>query len=505
MKLKNIKAIAATAFVALLAVNASAQIPEGYYDSLKGKKGAALKNAVHEVIKDAKVLTYGAGSGHTWEGFYSTDNDGGYVVDRYSNERRKFGNKGNAVSGMNIEHSFPKSWWGGTENQAYRDLYNLMPSDSKANSSKSNYGMGVVTNATYDNGCIKVYSGKQGMKLWQPSTEWEGDFSRSYMYMATAYQNFTWKGEALNSLEQGDYPTLKKWASDLYIKWCKADPVSKTEIDRNNAVYKIQGNRNPFIDFPNLMEYIWGDSVDYAFDPNTTLCSENYKGNNGGGVEPGDDKTDVTIYTADFTTDDCGCTLELTQNPSENIKVWTRDSKYGWKASGYIASSKTNCVADGSVVLPEIDLADYESASMSFRHALNFCSVDPETLLAVEVRSEGNTDKLEGINWPTGKNWNFVESGSIDLSKYAGKKITIAFHYTSNAETAPTWEIGKISVTGKKTTAAINATQSDASTFDPSKPYTVYDINGRQISTNNTVNGVVIVKQNNNTFKMTKH
>ena len=263
------------------------------------------------------------------------------------------------------------------------------------------------------------------------------------------------------------------------------------------------------IDFPNLMDYIWGDSVNYAFDPNTTLCSENYKGDNGGGTvnpgEPDDDKTDVTLYSANFKTDDGECTLELTKNPSDDIKVWTLTSKYGWKASGFIAASKTNCEADGSVVLPEIDLAGYESAHLSFSHALNFCSVDPETLLAVEVRCEGNTEKLEGINWPQGNSWSYVESGSLDLSKYAGKKIVIAFHYTSTTETAATWEISKASVTGKKTTAAISEAKSDGSAFDPSKPYTVYDLNGRQISPRSTAKGVFVVKQENNTFKWTKH
>lgn len=85
----------------------------------------------------------------------------GQVVDRYSNDKRYFGNKGQAVSGMNIEHSFPKSWWGGSENQAYKDLYNLMPSEQKINSAKSNYPMGKVNNASTDNGCTKVGTGQQ--------------------------------------------------------------------------------------------------------------------------------------------------------------------------------------------------------------------------------------------------------------------------------------------------------------------------------------------------------
>lgn len=124
--------------------NALAQIPDGYYDALKDKKGAELKTAVHNIIKNANVLDYGSGNGSTWWVFYSTDNDNGYVIDRYSNNRVKFVSRGAVASGMNIEHSFPKSWWGGSKNQAYKDLYNLMPSDSKANSSKSNYGMGIV-------------------------------------------------------------------------------------------------------------------------------------------------------------------------------------------------------------------------------------------------------------------------------------------------------------------------------------------------------------------------
>ena len=290
------------------AVASYSAIPEGYYSTLKGKKGAELKTAVHNVIKNAKVLNYGSGDGSTWWGFYVTDNDNGYVIDRYSNEQRKFGNRGSVVSGMNIEHSFPKSWWGGSSNQAYKDLYNLMPSDAKANSSKSNYGMGKVVNASYDNGCIKVGTGEQGFKVWQPSEEYEGDFARGYMYMATAYQNLTFVSEGLKSLENGDYPTLKAWASKQYIEWAKADPVNQQEIDRNEAVCSIQGNRNPFIDFPNLMEYIWGDSVDYAFDPSTTMTSSHYV--NGGGSGGGDtpDPIETIAYTAKYTSADGGMT-----------------------------------------------------------------------------------------------------------------------------------------------------------------------------------------------------
>ena len=506
MKLKNIKPIVATLFAAIAVTTASAQIPQGYYDALKGKKGAELKTAVHNIIKKAKVLKYGDGDNSTWYGFYTTDNDNGYVIDRYSNNRVKFGKQGAAPSGMNIEHSFPKSWWGGSKTQAYMDLFNLMPSDSKANSSKSNYGMGVVTKTSFDNGCIKVGDGSEGFKVWQPSKEWEGDFSRGYMYMATAYQDYKWSDNAAkNSLTQGDYPTLKKWAYELYIKWAKEDPVSKIEVDRNNAVYKIQGNRNPFIDFPNLMEYIWGDSVSYAFDPAKTVNSQNIKYGGGGSTDPdtpqpGDDE-ETTIYTANYKSTDGGCTLELTKNPSETFKVWTRGSKYGWKGSGYISSTKTNTESEGCVVTPEIDLTGFESATVNFNHAVNFDTA-PATRLSVEVRCDGDATRLDGIKWPAGNNWTFVNSGNVSLNQFAGKKIHIAFHYTSTTSTAATWEISDITVKGVKTTTGISTPVANA--FDPSAPYTVYDLAGRRVNGIGAAKGIVIVKQNGKTFKINR-
>ncbi|MBQ5655605.1 MAG: ribonuclease, partial [Bacteroidaceae bacterium] len=89
-------------------IAANAQIPDGYYDSLRGKKGAQLKNAIHELIKKANVLDYGSGVGHTWDGFYQTDRlPDNQCLDRYSNDVRYFTSTTSAPSGMNIEHSFP--------------------------------------------------------------------------------------------------------------------------------------------------------------------------------------------------------------------------------------------------------------------------------------------------------------------------------------------------------------------------------------------------------------
>lgn len=278
----------------------TAGVPLSYYSGISGMQQAKLKAALHSRIQPSKTLSYGSGSGKTWTGFYSTDRlSNGEVCDRYSNDHRFFSKSDNAsaasaVDGMNIEHSFPKSWWGGSTNNAYKDLYNLMPCEQRINSSKSNYAMGNVQNVKTDNGCTKVGTATlpdgTSHSFWEPADQWKGDFARSYMYMATAYSNLTWEGEALVMLKKDNYPTFQEWAYKLLLKWNKEDPVDEIEIARNEAVYAIQGNRNPYVDFPHLAEYVWGDSVTIDFDITTTFKAGEVvvEGGEGGNIEGGD-------------------------------------------------------------------------------------------------------------------------------------------------------------------------------------------------------------------------
>lgn len=249
-----------------LPIVAVAQIPTGYYKLADGKKKAELKAAMKSVIGKADVLNYGSGAGSTWSGFYTTDRtEDGYCVDRYCDEWRQFTSSTGVVSGMNIEHSFAKSWWGGTKNQAYCDLFNLMPSDQTANSRKGNYAIGTVTSSSWSNGSIKVGKNEKGIQVWEPADRWKGDFARTYMYMVTCYSHLTWESAALTQLENNEWPVFNDWTQKLLLKWSRQDPVDEIEKKRNEEVYKIQGNRNPFVDYPNLCEYVWGDSIDYAF------------------------------------------------------------------------------------------------------------------------------------------------------------------------------------------------------------------------------------------------
>ena len=262
-----------------------ADMPRDYYpNSLEGKNGAELKTELHNLLKNHTRLPYGSRDYNqiacTWTVFKKSDvRPNGKVWDMYSNNSYNFSNGAGATKGMNIEHSVPKSWWGDAYDETATpltrfkydgsyDLHHLTPSDADANMAKSNYPLGVVDSPSFDNGVTKVGTGQangRATNLFEPADEYKGDFARMYLYFVTCYQDYSWKSSALSMFAQNSYPTLNTYGQSLLLKWHRQDPVSQKEIDRNNAVYSFQGNRNPFIDYPNMVEYIWGDSTNYEF------------------------------------------------------------------------------------------------------------------------------------------------------------------------------------------------------------------------------------------------
>lgn len=244
-----------------------AEIPAGYYNDADGLNKEELLDALNTITSSGNFLSYGSGEHSTWEGFYYTDrNEDGTVIDMYSDIVRTQ-DSFDAVEGMHIEHSFPKSWWGGTEINAYRDLYHLYPADGDINTLKNNLPLGVVGTATTDNGVSKigdnVWPGATG-NCFEPADEYKGDFARSYFYIVTAYNEMEkyWQSPMTDN---NSYPVWRPWAIDLLLQWHRQDPVSEKELRRIEAVYAIQGNRNPYIDYPELAEYIWGKDTANVF------------------------------------------------------------------------------------------------------------------------------------------------------------------------------------------------------------------------------------------------
>lgn len=259
-----------TVFLALFSFSlpVAAQAPAGYYDSANGLTGEQLRTALHDIIDNHSQQTYGS----LWTHFQSTDNNGGIVWDMYSNVpggtaayTYNFGSDqcGNyAAEGdcYNREHSFPKSWFN-DQYPMYSDLFHLYPTDGYVNGLRNNYPFSEVDNPTWTstNGSkrgVSSYPGYSG-NAFEPIDEYKGDFARSYFYMLTRYKDEVpgWNSAMLS----GD--NFTDWARNVLLQWAADDPVSQKEIDRNNAIFQIQGNRNPYIDHPEFITAIWTSTV----------------------------------------------------------------------------------------------------------------------------------------------------------------------------------------------------------------------------------------------------
>ena len=279
-------------------VASAEDLTPGFYDNANGKKDNELKGYLKTLIRNHTVIEYGSGKNHSWEVFYYSDrNDEGYCMDMYCDDWYKFGEPGSVVSGCNIEHSFAKSWWGGGKNDAYKDCYHLNPSNSTANSARSNYPLGVPVKEFKSNtGSLKVgkiHHEVLDVDFWvfEPKDEYKGDFARAYFYMATCYGRYAdgtldnvcsqysgWRTNnkdvgSMFAMQNDNYLEFQPWEQEVLIKWHRQDPVSEKEIKRADAVSNFQHNRNPFIDYPYLAEYIWGERAGQLLDMSHLISS----------------------------------------------------------------------------------------------------------------------------------------------------------------------------------------------------------------------------------------
>jgi endonuclease I len=239
--------------------SAFADIPDGYYTLADGYKYTDLKTALCNIIKDHKTFKYSSLWDYYPYTYYVIENPS-QVLDMYSDNITYFSN----TTALNKEHTVPKSWWGGSTSMGPGcDIFNVIPSDQQANSAKSNYPLGVVAGKPrYDNGVTKIgdsgVNGYNGL-VFEPKDTYKGDFARIYFYVATCYPDLAWDSNKAKAMTNKSEMTLQDWIIPMLLEWNAQDPVDDAEIQRNEDVYKQQGNRNPFIDYPSLADYIWGD------------------------------------------------------------------------------------------------------------------------------------------------------------------------------------------------------------------------------------------------------
>lgn len=249
-----------------MAALAAAEIPPGYYDPAQGLTGDALQWALHGIIDNHDPVSYD----YIWTAFYTTDDIyGNKVWDMYSDipggtppyiytlGDDQGGSASGEGEGYNREHSWPKSWFGDSS-PMNTDLFHVIPSDIYVNNRRGNWPYAEVGSATWTsmngsrlgNSSTPGYSGT----AFEPVDGYKGDLARNYFYMATRYkgEDNGWPGSPMT-----DGADLEDWAVDLLLQWHADDPVSSKETQRNDAVYAIQENRNPFIDHPEYAQLIY--------------------------------------------------------------------------------------------------------------------------------------------------------------------------------------------------------------------------------------------------------
>ena len=265
-----------------IAVSAGAQGPGSsgsYYQDAAGKTGAELKTALCAIIYNRTERTYG----DLWTDFRSTDaRSDGMVWDMYSGiSNFTFGTDQDPGSGnkegqyYNREHSWPNSWFGGKVQPMYTDLHHMYPVDKVVNNRRSNNPFGETDGQSYQSagGFSKLgkctYPGYDGT-VFEPNDEYKGDFARTYFYMVTCYEEklpdwYERYADVRPTIDGTTYPALARWQLEMLMQWSAQDPVSQKETNRNEAVSKIQYNRNPYIDYPGLEQYVWGDKKHIPF------------------------------------------------------------------------------------------------------------------------------------------------------------------------------------------------------------------------------------------------
>ena len=328
--------------MAIIAVQTAFAIePVNYYNNAVGKSDEALMTALRNIIRAHKEVSYSSG---LLNAFAIADVDEqGYIIDIYSNCHYRPSDNGSSAShvgeGYNREHSFPRSWFGGEVSPMNTDVFHIYPTDIRVNSQRGNNPYGVCANGTrlsYGSYIAKgklgnsTYPGYSGV-VFEPDDEYKGDLARTYFYMATCYKNElpSWPGSPQLDYSRNKYKAFSTWTINMLMEWTRLDPVSEKEIKRNEAVYGIQGNRNPFIDHPELAEYIWGNMQGQGWNGSGEVIPAEITSPVNGSVIDMGQTTEGTELSCTINLKGKGLTKGLSLSMSENENFYVSAVSFG--------------------------------------------------------------------------------------------------------------------------------------------------------------------------------
>ena len=261
--------------------NVYSQIPTGYYSSAENKSDQSLRSALHNIIDDHTEYNYTSSFTDTWDILKEADadpNNANNVLLIYTRESVNGSQEYASGAGWNREHVWAKSRGDfGTATGAGTDVHNLRASNIAVNSTRSNYSFDDCTS----NSCEYTYENyySSSALVFEPRDIDKGDVARIIFYMDVRYEGDN--GELDLEMTEDILSTSSKLprhgVRSTLLEWHAQDPVDDFERNRNNVIYGYQGNRNPFIDHPELVDYLWGNKQDQLW--NSSLSSSLEKEN----------------------------------------------------------------------------------------------------------------------------------------------------------------------------------------------------------------------------------
>lgn len=459
--MRNILSLAFLLFVGTV----EAQIPNGYYDDAQGLTGYELKTALSEITgvgysSQSYSALWGFFAQYDKDKYYEND---GTLLDMYSEDPNgpdpynytvvsgQCGNYAQESDCYNREHMMPKSWFNGAMPMK-TDIHHIYPTDGYVNGQHSNLPLGEIQNPTYtsQNGSKKGpnsynYPGAYTGIVFEPIDEFKGDVARAYLYMVTRYEDqvASWRNSnsgSLNTFNGTSDQAFNDWTIDMLLKWSDEDPVSQREIDRNNAAYQFQGNRNPYIDHPEYVNMIWGD---------------------GSSTQPGDDDY---VYYEDF--NDC-------QTVSDNFIAVSEMSSQDWECVTAYGENNTGAMQmnafannqqvpsrDWLITTNTINFDNYTDEKLSFYAESTFGKTSLQLLYSTDYDGGNKPSDFTWIpvpnvsipDYPAGES-DPVENVfiDVDISGIEGTQVYLAFKYdNSNGEDATRWTVDSFKITSEE-------------------------------------------------------
>ncbi|MBO9541081.1 endonuclease [bacterium] len=236
-------------------LQAEATTPATYYKTAEGKTGNELLKALNKIIKKHTVLTYDGARDEMFANIDDPTNTDTVVCVYTGRTLKGVHDRDSAYqkgAGFSTEHTWPQSMGAKTE-PARSDLHHLFPVDTRINSVRSNSPFGNVKNALQEFPLMEVVDRVKtgidvsGQQVFEPRKAHKGNVARAIFYFYTTYAVSKSPGVWLDNF---------RVEHDTLLKWHREDPVDADERRRNEAIYKLQKNRNPFIDHPEYVSAI---------------------------------------------------------------------------------------------------------------------------------------------------------------------------------------------------------------------------------------------------------